>query len=895
MKSFFLQEVCMCSLLVRISVIIALFSMSSLWALPKTKGTPLGGFGTGYVKFDATTGDFAVGAKVMPPASLQASEFSNYKSSSCGFHFYVAGQPLTTKAKTPNEDAKCPVYYATFDPVGGVQFKLTACGPWISGEAELYDKLAHSPLAFFDMAATNSGTAAIDAGVALEFANGTLLGGAATGAADGTNGLTFAGDENAYFMSGSDVATATTSAGALGDFGTTGTLTTGAGNVVAAKCNIPAGGTVHFRFVMAWWQKWENATKGAENHWYHNLYANSKEAAVFGMANFGIVLAGATSIVDRTMASNFPTWYKDRLLNNLYPMVHNSVVAKDGRTGFWEGRYPIIGTIDQGEHAAVWYCFNWPQNQWRELQFWSRSAYTTGDFKGQIHHDFNGTTSGNWSYSASDANHFMYPWDNSTHQDYWYQPDTKDWSDLNCMFIFKAYELMLGSANKDSLSKYWPQLKQTAQRLIVQCGTSKLPTKSKSTYDDGSVTAVYASGTLLTAWLAMVEMAKFMGDNESVTKYTDWYTQGRASFTSTYFNSDFGTGTDKSEGDVAGYSWARYFGFPAIMDSNVITTGCNRLWTYFKAKSGDRAKLGQWHFYTYDHWGGAATAIGQQDTAMAVHQWDYNFYYTASPGYVFWQDLNASNSTYASYMTGPCVWRSYFQMTGYLLDNANNRLFLRPMVPTVMGKKITNAPLINPKGWGTLVEYDENPVAGKIQNITLKFDSLVTVKEIVLKNNATVAEPGVSIKNNGAAVASTSKAEGSGYEKIIRVTMTEPIQIGPSGISIGVYDGPVAVKDSRFASSNKIHYALSLVSGASLAAGLPIRYSVDAAGPVSMELLGVNGTKIGSLMTDNVAAGQHSFTWNGKLLNGSKVHLGTSVLRLRSSAGETSRIVFIGK
>ncbi len=879
----------------KLCLLFALFASTSLWALSKTGGTPLGGFGTGYVVYDATTGDLAVAARVMPPASMQASEFSDFKSSSCGFHFFANGQTFK-KAKTPYEDAKCPVYYADFGATGGVTFKLTAFGPWIPGEAGLYDTLAHSPLAYFDIAATNSGTAAVDAAAALEFTNGALFGGAATGASDGNNAITWAGAENAYMMVGCDKTEATLSSGALGAT-FDGSLTAGEGNAVAAKISIPAGETVHFRFVMSWWQRWINpggnkSPDGAEDHWYHNFYQNSKQSAVFGMSNYEKVKSGATSIVERTWASNFPDWYKDRLLNNLYPMIHNSVVAKDGRTGFWEGRYPIIGTIDQGEHAALWYCFNWPQNQWRELKYWGTSSQQVGDLKGQIHHDFNGTTSGGWSYSATDANHFMYPWDNYTHPDYWYQPSTTDWSDLNTMFMFKAYELMLATGNKDSLAKNWPALQNTAKRLIVQCGSSSLPLKSKSTYDDGSITAVYASGTLLTAWLAMIEMARFLGDDASVEKYTELYTKGRAEFTSTFYNSDFGTGTAKSEGDVAGYSWARYFGFPAIMDSNVITSGCNRLWNYYSKQSSLRSKLGQWHFYTYDHWGGAAIAIGQQNTALQINKWDYDFYYTASPGYVFWQDLNSANNIYASYMTAPCVWRSYFQMTGYLLDNANNRLFIRPMVPDTMGKKIINAPLINPKGWGSLY-YDENKVDLRTQGIKVCFDSLVTVKEIVLKNNTTVAQPGVSVKQNDAPVAATVTTEGSGYEKNIRIKFSTPIQIGPQGIQIGVYNGavPAGVKSTC---SYKVLHALSLNS-VRLAAGVPIRYSVDRTGPVSMELVGLNGATLGTLMSGIVSEGRHSFVWNGAYADGKKASSGAAVIRLRSSIGQTSRIAFIGK
>jgi uncharacterized protein (DUF608 family) len=115
----------------RLCLIIALFSMSSLWALSKTKGTPLGGLGTGYVIYDAVTGDFATSGKVPPPGSDGVSEFSNKKSTSSGLHFYVAGTEGKKKATTTEEDAKCPLYTAAFPAVGSVKFTLHAHGPFM--------------------------------------------------------------------------------------------------------------------------------------------------------------------------------------------------------------------------------------------------------------------------------------------------------------------------------------------------------------------------------------------------------------------------------------------------------------------------------------------------------------------------------------------------------------------------------------------------------------------------------------------------------------------------------------------------------------------------------------------------------------------------------------------
>jgi uncharacterized protein (DUF608 family) len=934
----------------RLGVCIALAASTGLWALSQTTGVPLGGMGAGYIIFNARTGQLASSGKIMPPGQRMASEFTNYQSGSCGFHFFANGAHVQ-KARTNNEDAKCPVYTADFGATGGVNFKLTGFGPFIPGSNPFYEQLAQSPLALFDIKATNNNASACTVAVALEFANqtgsgtvaanngtpilrhllstiqnasntsgpGSLLGGSIVAAHDGNNAISWAGaTENAYMITNCTGASPLYTAGRMGSFLTTGSLTTAdSGNLVAAKCFVAAGDTAHFRFVMSWYQQW-SGPKGNEGHWYYHYYSNapsgSKDCAKLGMNNFDLIESGATSIKNRVMASNFPDWYKDRLLGNLYPMVHNIQNAYDGRTGMWEGEYPILGTLDQTEHSALWFVFNWPTTQWRELQFWARQQRDEANLLGQIHHDFNGCGTGSWD----DFSHFFNAWDDKTHLDYWFQPNTTDWGDLQSMFIFKAYELMLATGQRDSLNRYWPNIKLAGDRMINQCGIAGPGTGNAhlaydaihSSYDNGSGAAKYCASTELAAWEAVIAMAHWLGDDSTATRVQNWYNLGRAEFPTRFVDANFGTGNSNSERDVAGYSWARYMCLPAIMDSNVIATACNRLWTYYSAQGGVRANLGNWHFYTYDHWGGSAIGIGDVDHAMTCHGWDYDYYYTQSPGYVHWQSLQNSNNSYHSYGTACCVWRSLFQMTGYLLDNANQRLWIRPMIPTAMNSVITDAPLINPNGWGTLDFNDsDNVIAGVdtfYQQAALSFDSNITVSEIVLKNDlpASVTSPvyGTHVRISKVTSATiATETMGNAFEKNLRVTLSTPITIGPGVTLIQVgffHSGPLPRRVSF--KNNKIQVVPSkgsalAISDSRISAGRPVHYSVANAGHVALELLAINGAKIGSIFSGTVSAGSHTAVWNGRSAGGIPAGSGIAVMRLISQTGVISKVVYIGK
>jgi hypothetical protein len=63
--------------LFRLVILLAAGCTSFAWALGGTKGTPLGGMGTGYVVFNAVTGQMAAVTKVMPAGSEGESEFTN--------------------------------------------------------------------------------------------------------------------------------------------------------------------------------------------------------------------------------------------------------------------------------------------------------------------------------------------------------------------------------------------------------------------------------------------------------------------------------------------------------------------------------------------------------------------------------------------------------------------------------------------------------------------------------------------------------------------------------------------------------------------------------------------------------------------------------------------------
>jgi hypothetical protein len=280
---------------------------------------------------------------------------------------------------------------------------------------------------------------------------------------------------------------------------------------------------------------------------------------------------------------------------------------------------------------------------------------------------------------------------------------------------------------------------------------------------------------------------------------------------------------------------------------------------------------------------------------MIIHGWDYEYYYKNAPDMIFWQtlrkDKGTNKSQYASYMTAPIVWRSYFQMLGYLIDNANQRLWIRPKILSSMNQKIEKALLLNPSALGTL-DYSEVKDGERTQLINVSYDKPVPVKEFVLKNNTGKTDPGVRVTQNGAAVSGVVvKTEGSGFEKNIRITLTTPVQIGPEGVKIEVFETPTGTHDLRpvFPTYSLALHTQHLHTGSSL------QFSIDQNGPVTIDLLNLNGSKIGTVLQQELKAGDHSIQWNGKTANGRAISSKVCILRLKSKGGTITKAINVLK
>ena len=132
----------------------------------------------------------------------------------------------------------------------------------------------------------------------------------------------------------------------------------------------------------------------------------------------------------------------------------------------------------------------------------------------------------------------------------------------------------------------------------------------------------------------------------------------------------------------------------------------------------------------------------------------------------------------------------------------------------------------------------------------------------------------------------TLVAEGSGFEKNIRVTLASPITIR-EGLQIEVF------KDTTVASLpvHRQPAAATALPTQTLSPGRPIRFSVGSRGVVTLELFDLNGMKLGTLYQGTIGSGRHSVVWNGATDGGAVVGSRSVILRLSTADGHVTRQV----
>jgi len=712
------------NILKRISILFLFFCVCLFGKTDGTTGLPLGGIGTGAVKYNAGSGTFTANFRT----PTRNGDYDPLSQTQFQLFTQRGGSILTDDLLTAlqnggrvDDDAIFPLHRVNFGEWNDVSVNMTAYMPYYPDSVPM---MCH-PCAMFEFEVENLEDSTVECALAFQIntpvtptaiadtgftANDTLLELCLVGNfPDGTGELSY-GNDDGFFTDG------------FCDNNLSGTT-----NRLALRVSLDAYESQNLRFVLSWYQPDEQ-----EHYQYTNTWDNAKDVSVSALDNFDTFKDKSEELVTRMRSSNLPEWLIDQTLNSTVNLVNNSVYFQDGRYCHTEGMWHPEGTMDQMWHTRQIYTMINPQLAWQELEWWALTQHVD-DYTGQIHHDF-----GTFFYYVE--------WNDTEHSDY---RDIYEWVDLNCGFIISVYEAFIATADEDKLSYFWPYVKSAAQRILVQVdlyGSSEYPytfESSLSSYDAGGNSQAYNTGLSVVAYDIMVYLAGIMEEPAIVTLYQDAFDTAVTNFESRWLDNTYPAANFCES--VLGAPWiANFLKMGPFWEKQKLNGLYNTIVNYYDPASQGMGlpsgSYSEWQPYLVGHLGGYSLQTNRPDIWQALQKDMYERNYL-NRNLVFNQQLGippkVSSPTWIAtsalgtnqYISIPVLWRTYYNMAGYHHNRYSGELWLEPKLFDSLDHQLQDALVITPKGYAT-VSYNTYGDFYQNQEIVFEPDQSMDVSAI---------------------------------------------------------------------------------------------------------------------------------------------------------------------
>lgn len=708
-----------------------------------TTGTPLGGVGTGAVKYCAWTGRLNAFTDMTPAGMQRYNRHVNLGTDAC-FQFYsergkhtVIWDPLKVPLVNGHydDDAIFPLHMASFGAINNIEVSMTGFCPW---DTENFNSMC-LPYAFYEFSLSNTLSKAVDVSIAMviKYENIPLF-------IEGKGLADDSGIHRKAVFASSDDRKAEISAGSDDGFykkGECNNLITDSTNRVVVKVRLGAKKTTKVRFVLSWFK-----VNAYGKYYYENYVSNASSVADTGLRYFVHFRDNAVGFVKKMRASNIPGWMTDYLVNVLCNMVNNSVYTKDGRACMAEGEFAHLGTIDEYWQGRNIIGSNMiPEFTWKELEYWGRTQFRE-PYSGQIHHDFHVTGRG-----VGDEE--LCSWDDHNHIDYRSLEDVVSWPDENVGFIVGAWETFIATDDHTELGLLWPYLKNTGLRLIRQkeiYGDTLIPwtfETSHNMYDAGGYCQTYSTGTVIPAYRCMALMADIMKEPDTKKFYENAEKETIKGFEAKYLAHEYKFIDKHCEGAMAGPWFSGNLKFDQFDTDKVDRYIYDVLERYYKPLADSlgfpQGTYNEWPQHLTGHLGGYALQRGKYDEAIALWKDMYHRGYLdrnrvfnlpitlqpkAIPNYAA-----TSIDGYYQYTSRTSTWRMYQDMIGYYRNRHTGEIWLEPIILPEMNHQLIDGYFISAEGNGT-VSCIEKGIDHEDRVIQFKPEKPVFVNGIYLKD-----------------------------------------------------------------------------------------------------------------------------------------------------------------
>ena len=717
-----------------------------------TTGTPLGGFGCGGIKYNASKGTFT--SMTRPPADA----FDFVSVDGARFTVNVGRQrcqkilkACSTKEGLVDDDAIWPLHYVNMGCEDNIEVRMKGISP-VDGDFSTNNM--HLPYAPYEFTLTNHGTKSEKVALSLTWPSGNHR--FKTAKDEGV-----CNDEWSILAAG--VGGKVNVVSMLSDEGKFGTA--------SVSAQLAPNETRQMRFVVAWYNR-DDDNLG----YYMNLYDAPYEIARHGIKVFDRLKKNAERIVEGMRASSLPAWLKNQTLNTLSAVVINSMFKKDGRVAFAEGQWTCFGTMDQMWLARHIIYQLAPEYAWRELEYWASTQMNNG----QIHHDFNAMNVGD----DRAKRYYLVDKNDTEHADY---RNIQKWVDLNCALVISAFEAYQATGDKQRLSKLWQNVKRAAQRILDQVelyGSPKYPYTfegSENSYDAGGNPDPYNTTLSVVTYKLMTRLAEEMGERDLIPIYQSAYEKAREGFHNRYIKDRDPFMGKHCESVAAGQALALHLKTGDIMDVSDIQFILDKLdnfyYPFYWGLGYPSGTYDEWTPYILAHYGGLMLNTGQTSRWYVMQKDGYLRQYK-NRDCVFAHPLNilpvvekpkmisTNSKSKMQYISIPAIWRNYYDIIGFRHDAGNGDLWLTPVAVKELGDSLSKGFFISPNATGTIDCFNSSASGRNKRTICMDADNAIVVNKLHLKDDFC---GDVSVRVNSNPV--KFKKSGSGYGKELVVDL----------------------------------------------------------------------------------------------------------------------------
>lgn len=258
-------------------------------------------------------------------------------------------------------------------------------------------------------------------------------------------------------------------------------------------------------------------------HYYSRRFSDATEIAEYMHSNQIRLLSQTLEWQKHVRNSNLPGWLKLKMINCAFPVYACSILTKDGRFAVQESPVDMggaIGTMDQRMAAHAFWTQMFPKLDESELRLFARCQDLVKPVAdGRITH-----FDGNIHLVIGDPN---VPY------------GITDWPDLSCSWVMQVVKFYKWTNDRKFAQDMWPHVKRAMAWLkSADLDGDQIP-EGGSTYDYETLPRgafCYTASCYLGALKTAADMAKLLGDEESVGSYEAQFAATQESLMKTLWN-----------------------------------------------------------------------------------------------------------------------------------------------------------------------------------------------------------------------------------------------------------------------------------------------------------------------------------------------------------------------